>query len=215
MSDSLLRRPRHPRARRQPRCRLGSPRRADRAGDDRRSKRGSRPTPRRRRGRRRRRQLDLACTLVAAKRGIPVAHVEAGLRSFDRTMPEEINRIVDRCARRPGCSRRRRTPTTTCSPRASTESRIHMVGNIMVDSLLQPRSGELGACPSVSSTCGRAATALVTLHRPALVDDARASRTAPRRARRDRARPAAGVPRPPATREPHRTAGLACDRRPT
>jgi len=77
----------------------------------------------------------LACTLVAAKRSTPVAHVEAGLRSFDRTMPEEINRlVVDALATWLF------TPSADASANLLAEgadsSRIHMVGNIMVDSLL-------------------------------------------------------------------------------
>ena len=74
------------------------------------------------------------CTLAAAKLGVPVAHVEAGLRSFDWTMPEEINRVLtDRMAEL----------LFTHSPEAAgnlaaegiDEQRIHFVGNTMIDSL--------------------------------------------------------------------------------
>jgi UDP-N-acetylglucosamine 2-epimerase (non-hydrolysing) len=111
----------------------------------------------------------LAATLVAAKAGVPVAHVEAGLRSFDLTMPEEINRIVtDRLASillTPSADgddnlRREGVP----------ESRIFCVGNVMIDTLLRHRAqapwdrvrGSLGLEPR--------RYAVLTLHRPANVD---------------------------------------------
>lgn len=116
----------------------------------------------------------LACALVATKKGIPVAHVEAGLRSFDRTMPEEVNRLVADL-----------TASWLFTPSADAEenllaegthpSRIHFVGNIMVDSLLA--SLEKAMASSVRSDLGIGdGYGLVTLHRPALVDDADALR---------------------------------------
>ncbi len=111
----------------------------------------------------------IATTLVAAKRWIPVAHVEAGLRSYDRTMPEEINRLaVDAIA------------TWLFTPSADADenllaegvhpSRIHLVGNIMVDSLLHSlaRAREI---PVVDRLGLDRPFGLVTLHRPALVDN--------------------------------------------
>ena len=112
----------------------------------------------------------LACTLVAAKRSTPVAHVEAGLRSFDRTMPEEINRlVVDALATWLF------TPSADASANLLAEgadsSRIHMVGNIMVDSLLA--SLDLARSSPIREELGlEGRFGLVTLHRPALVDDA-------------------------------------------
>lgn len=112
----------------------------------------------------------LAAALVAAKANIPVAHVEAGLRSFDSTMPEEVNRIVtDRLA----------NVLLTPSPDADenlrkegvSPERIHFVGNVMIDTLVafremalsRPTLRELGLAPSRYALC--------TLHRPSNVDD--------------------------------------------
>ena len=112
----------------------------------------------------------IACALVAVKLGVPVAHVEAGLRSFDRTMPEEINRVLtdqisdllfttevsaDENLRREGVS----------------PDRIHFVGNVMIDTLLSHRQraaalgmpGRLGVEPGCYG--------VLTLHRPSNVDD--------------------------------------------
>lgn len=76
-----------------------------------------------------------ACTLVAVKLGIKVAHVEAGLRSFDRTMPEEINRIVT-----DSLADLLLTPSADAGENLQREgvppNRIRLVGNIMIDSLI-------------------------------------------------------------------------------
>jgi UDP-N-acetylglucosamine 2-epimerase (non-hydrolysing) len=112
----------------------------------------------------------LACAVVAAKALVPCAHVEAGLRSFDRTMPEEINRIVtDRLAElllTPSADadenlRREGTP----------EDRIFRVGNVMIDSLLAhlPQARAKGSPQRLGVQPGR--YAVVTLHRPSNVDD--------------------------------------------
>jgi len=111
----------------------------------------------------------LACSLVAAKLNIPVAHVEAGLRSFDRAMPEEINRVVtDRL------SDLLFTPSPDADRNLEREgvpaAWIHRVGNVMIDSLVEalPRAGRsdvldrLGLAPR--------GFAVVTLHRPSNVD---------------------------------------------
>ncbi len=112
----------------------------------------------------------LACTLVGIKRGIRIAHVEAGLRSGDRTMPEETNRIlVDAVADW------LLTPSADADQNLRREgahaSRIQRVGNIMVDSLFDARSRR----PSVTTAERLGLTprgyGLLTLHRPALVDD--------------------------------------------
>jgi UDP-N-acetylglucosamine 2-epimerase (non-hydrolysing) len=110
----------------------------------------------------------LACALVAAKLGVPVAHVEAGLRSFDRSMPEEINRVlVD------ALSSWLFTPSADGDANLAAEGvdpgRIFRVGNVMVDSLLAHL--DRAAASDVRRRLGAPAEfALVTLHRPALVD---------------------------------------------
>ncbi|MEJ5349186.1 MAG: UDP-N-acetylglucosamine 2-epimerase (non-hydrolyzing) [Desulfosoma sp.] len=111
----------------------------------------------------------MACTLVAAKLGIRVAHVEAGLRSFDRTMPEEINRVVtDALA----------DLLLTPSPDADSnllregvpETRIHRVGNIMIDTLVAnlDKARSCRTYERFGVDPGR--YVYVTLHRPSNVD---------------------------------------------
>ncbi|NDQ55656.1 MAG: UDP-N-acetyl glucosamine 2-epimerase [Acidipila sp.] len=127
----------------------------------------------------------LAAALVAAKLHIPVAHVEAGLRSFDRTMPEEINRVLtDDLATWLFVSE----PSGVVNLRLEghPEERIHLVGNVMIDSLQRflpaaKRSGALADYDLIKDGPGGAALArpfvLVTLHRPSNVD--RIERLAP------------------------------------
>jgi len=111
----------------------------------------------------------VACSLTAVKRGIPVAHVEAGLRSFDWEMPEEINRLVtDRL------SSLLFTPSRDGDENLKKEGRpaevIHFVGNVMVDTLLRFR--EKAAASTVLDRLGVAAGeyAVLTMHRPGNVD---------------------------------------------
>ena len=118
----------------------------------------------------------LAGALVAAKLNIPVAHVEAGLRSFDRTMPEEINRVLtDQISRwlfvtEPG-------GVVNLRREGIAEERIHLLGNVMIDSLRRflPAAEKTGALVDLglSAGDGRARPfVLVTLHRPSNVDAA-------------------------------------------
>lgn len=111
----------------------------------------------------------LACSLVAVKLGHAVAHVEAGLRSFDRTMPEEINRVVtDAISDRlfvtepSGVENLRREGIA--------EEKIHLVGNVMIDSLLRckARADQSDILSTLDLPAGK--YALVTLHRPSNVD---------------------------------------------
>ena len=112
----------------------------------------------------------VACGLVAAKAGIPLGHIEAGLRSFDRTMPEEINRVVV-----DSLSTWLFTPSEDGDVNLSAEgvepSRVFRVGNVMVDSLFRalPAANERSILAQLGLTKG--GFGLVTLHRPALVDD--------------------------------------------
>jgi UDP-N-acetylglucosamine 2-epimerase (non-hydrolysing) len=108
----------------------------------------------------------VAAALVCSKLLIPVGHVEAGLRSFDRTMPEEINRIVtDRL------SEHLFTPSEDGDANLLREgvspASIHRVGNVMIDSLTQL----LPAARTCKSNGQSGRFALVTLHRPSNVDD--------------------------------------------
>jgi UDP-N-acetylglucosamine 2-epimerase (non-hydrolysing) len=113
----------------------------------------------------------MAATLVAAKLLIPVAHVEAGLRSFDRTMPEEINRVVtDRLADL------LLTPSADGDENLLAEgvpaSKIHRVGNIMIDTLQRHLPmATLGRVADRIKVTDKA-FAVLTLHRPSNVDDA-------------------------------------------
>jgi len=112
----------------------------------------------------------LAGAITAAKLGIPVAHVEAGLRSFDRSMPEEINRLLTDAISD-------HLFVTEESGRANLlregvdPRKIHMVGNVMIDSLdqsrrLWERSDVLERFALTPGEYG-----VVTLHRPSNVDD--------------------------------------------
>lgn len=117
----------------------------------------------------------LACALVAVKKGVPVMHVEAGLRSFDRTMPEEINRVLtDQMSEL--------LFTTEASARENLlregvdASRIHFVGNVMIDTL---RYGLKESVPpartlthyGAPANWAQGSYAVLTLHRPSNVDD--------------------------------------------
>ena len=112
----------------------------------------------------------LACALVASKLNIPVAHLEAGLRSFDRTMPEEINRVLtDHIAE----------ILLTSEPVGEQHLReeginpatIHFVGNCMIDSLETHREAAVVREPWKAYSLTPGEYVLITLHRPALVDD--------------------------------------------
>jgi UDP-N-acetylglucosamine 2-epimerase (non-hydrolysing) len=113
----------------------------------------------------------LACALVCAKLRVRVAHVEAGLRSRDRTMPEEINRVLT-----DQISDLLLTPSADADRNLLAEGipaeRIRLVGNVMIDSLFKQL--ERAATSTVREDLGVAGAdyAVVTLHRPSNVDDA-------------------------------------------
>ena len=113
----------------------------------------------------------IACSLVAVKLNTPVAHVEAGLRSFDRTMPEEINRILtDRISdylfvtERSGIENLRKEGVSG--------DKVFFVGNVMIDSLIHylPLTAQSDALMRFDVHAGR--YVLVTFHRPSNVDSA-------------------------------------------
>jgi UDP-N-acetylglucosamine 2-epimerase (non-hydrolysing) len=111
----------------------------------------------------------IACALVASKLGIAVAHVESGLRSFDRTMPEEINRVlVDHLS----------DLLFTTEPSANEnlqregidERTIYYVGNCMVDTLRRHVDNAIARAPWKTFGCEPNGYGVVTLHRPSNVD---------------------------------------------
>ncbi len=114
----------------------------------------------------------LACALASVKLGVPVVHVEAGLRSFDRRMPEEINRVVTDAVSdllltsEPDGERNLRHE-------GRPEASIRFVGNVMIDVLLQRREEALAR--DVPGRLGLAASGygVWTMHRPSNVDDPR------------------------------------------
>lgn len=112
----------------------------------------------------------VATALVAVKLHIPVAHVEAGLRSFDRTMPEEINRLLtDQIA----------DLLFTPSPDGDANllregvmpEKIHRVGNVMIDTLVRLQPQAEARWPQLHARYGLDHYGIVTLHRPSNVDD--------------------------------------------
>jgi UDP-N-acetylglucosamine 2-epimerase (non-hydrolysing) len=111
----------------------------------------------------------LACAIAASKLSIPIAHIEAGLRSFDRRMPEEINRVVT-----DSLSDYLFTPTTSASENLMKEGideqKIHLVGNVMIDTLTSSldkvdKSKILEKLKIKQNDYG-----VLTLHRPENVD---------------------------------------------
>jgi UDP-N-acetylglucosamine 2-epimerase (non-hydrolysing) len=112
----------------------------------------------------------LACSLVAAKLGIPVAHVEAGVRSFDRSMPEEINRVVT-----DSLSDLLLTPSLNANQNLLKQGidpqKIHFVGNVMVDSLLHALQVARQRQSWQRWRLEPGSYAVLTLHRASNVDD--------------------------------------------
>jgi UDP-N-acetylglucosamine 2-epimerase (non-hydrolysing) len=112
----------------------------------------------------------VAAALVAAKLGISIAHVEAGLRSFDRTMPEEINRVVtdvlsDYLFVTEPSGRK------NLLAEGIREGRIYFVGNVMIDTLLRFRSRADESDVLNRLGLSRRQYVVVTLHRPSNVDN--------------------------------------------
>src|SRR3954463_14351255 len=111
-----------------------------------------------------------ACTLVGAKLGIPVVHLEAGLRSGDRSMPEEVNRLVTDVL-----ADVLWTPSPDAEENLAAEgiakARISRVGNIMIDSFELVRPAIAAADVPGEMKLARGGYGVVTLHRPSNVDD--------------------------------------------
>ena len=112
----------------------------------------------------------IACGLVAVKLGVKLVHVEAGLRSFDRTMPEEINRLLTDAI----------SDLLFCTERSGVENlaregvpaeKVFLVGNVMIDTLLKNRgkAEASGILDELGLKSGN--YAVLTLHRPSNVDD--------------------------------------------
>ncbi|HWG42128.1 MAG TPA: UDP-N-acetylglucosamine 2-epimerase (non-hydrolyzing) [Gemmataceae bacterium] len=112
----------------------------------------------------------IACALTAVKLGVRVAHVEAGLRSFDRTMPEEINRLLTDAlaewlfvSERSGLENLRREGVA--------ENRLYFVGNVMIDTLMEHRERSESSTILEDLKLTDKGYSVLTLHRPASVDD--------------------------------------------
>ncbi|MEM7356027.1 MAG: UDP-N-acetylglucosamine 2-epimerase (non-hydrolyzing) [Acidobacteriota bacterium] len=112
----------------------------------------------------------LAAALVAAKASVPLGHIESGLRSFDRTMPEEVNRVVvdhlsDLLFTTEESAHR------NLAQEGIIANKVHFVGNCMVDSLLHHRDRALASSPWERFELEPGGYGLLTLHRPSNVDD--------------------------------------------
>jgi len=112
----------------------------------------------------------LAGALAAVKLGIPVAHLEAGLRSFDPTMPEEHNRRLTDHLSSVLLAHSDSAVENLAAEGIDAET-VHLVGNTMIDSLLEHVGAARAARPWTSFGVDRGGYGLVTLHRPRLVDD--------------------------------------------
>lgn len=118
----------------------------------------------------------LACSLVAVKKGVPVVHIEAGLRSFDRTMPEEINRILtDQISDRLYITER--TADDNLRREGIPSNRVCFAGNVMIDSVVFCRSNARSAKDTLQAYKVNSSVlsdppgyGVLTLHRPSNVD---------------------------------------------
>ena len=111
----------------------------------------------------------IACGLVAVKLGVRLAHVEAGLRSFDRTMPEEINRVLtDAISDLLFCTEQNGVDNLLREGVA--KEKIHLVGNVMIDSVLAHRARAESSRVLEQLGLDEGGYSVLTLHRPANVD---------------------------------------------
>ncbi len=110
----------------------------------------------------------IACALVAAKKGIKVIHVEAGLRSYDRAMPEEINRVLtDQIS--DFLFTTERAAQANLEREGVAAERVHFAGNVMIDTLRAHLDRAVPAADTLGGVPARG-YAVVTLHRPSNVD---------------------------------------------
>ena len=115
----------------------------------------------------------LACSIASAKLRIPVAHVEAGLRSFDRSMPEEINRVVtDTLSSYLFVTEK--DAISNLLREGISKSKIHFVGNTMIDTLVKNQEKILRSDAIQRFRLKPQKFAVITLHRPSNVDSKRA-----------------------------------------
>lgn len=119
----------------------------------------------------------IACALVASKKDIPVIHVEAGLRSYDRNMPEEINRVLTDQISDLLFTTERSAEENLAKEGIDTEH-VHFAGNVMIDTLLNNLKRSVSLEALVAKEAGLTQViesnngyAILTLHRPSNVDD--------------------------------------------
>ncbi len=151
----------------------------------------------------------VACALVAAKLDVKVVHVEAGLRSFDRTMPEEINRVVT-----DAISDLLLTPSEDANENLRREGvaehRMKLVGNVMIDSLVANLAKARHSEILEQLNLVHRDFAYVTLHRPANVDDRTRLQSITEELVKLAARLPVVLPLHPRTRKMMRDFGLSC-----
>jgi len=114
----------------------------------------------------------IACGLAAVKLGVPLIHVEAGLRSFDREMPEEINRVLtDAISDLLFCTEQ--SGVDNLVREGADPAKVFLVGNVMIDTLLRNREAADRSTILEELKLDRRGYAAITLHRPSNVDDPR------------------------------------------
>lgn len=112
----------------------------------------------------------IACGLVAVKLGVKLVHVEAGLRSFDRTMPEEINRVLTDCIS-DLLFVTEQSGVDNLKKEGIAGGKIHFVGNVMIDTLLSNKAKAEQSDILAEMNLKPKSYAVITLHRPSNVDD--------------------------------------------
>ena len=112
----------------------------------------------------------IACGLVAVKLGVKLIHIEAGLRSFDRTMPEEINRVLTD-AISDLLFITEQSAIDNLKNEGIDSSKVHFVGNVMIDTLMSNREKAQNSDVLERMGLSKKGYAVITLHRPSNVDD--------------------------------------------